>query len=349
MESKINLQKGELIEEQLRNYFLNSGYYVARGIKYNYRENAITDIDLFLYGRFSSLSRERINVDIKNKRTPKALERILWTIGLREVLKFEKCIVATTEKKEEIRSFASENSVLLLDGTFLNKLEELPSSRLVEEELIKLLSQFKSYNQFKNKDWGSIYNSSKSKLLNELDFSGFNSDMVLLKYFLGKCYDIQKKEVACRCVYLITSHILIILDYIIKELVFLDADSKGKRLNDGLKFGNLGKLGIEKTIDMAIKISGSNKSVNYIKDLFASLPTDILKEYFSKNENTKNIFNYAKQFEVLGFNRHVVNPNELSIELKSLLGLFIDYSELNRKKIYEMFSPSLEGTTDRLV
>ena len=34
MEKQTELFKGELMEEKLRLYFLNNGYYVARGIKY---------------------------------------------------------------------------------------------------------------------------------------------------------------------------------------------------------------------------------------------------------------------------------------------------------------------------
>ena len=53
MEKQTELFKGELMEEKLRLYFLNNGYYVARGIKYVFEGNEITDIDLFLYGRVS--------------------------------------------------------------------------------------------------------------------------------------------------------------------------------------------------------------------------------------------------------------------------------------------------------
>ena len=57
MENQPQLFKGELLEEKLRSYFLNNGYYVVRGAKYSYKGHDITDIDLLLYGRVSSLSR----------------------------------------------------------------------------------------------------------------------------------------------------------------------------------------------------------------------------------------------------------------------------------------------------
>ena len=53
MENQTTLFKGELMEELLRNYFHNLGYYVVRGIKYKYENFDITDVDLYLYGRLS--------------------------------------------------------------------------------------------------------------------------------------------------------------------------------------------------------------------------------------------------------------------------------------------------------
>lgn len=102
------------MEELLRNYFLNLGYYVIRGVKYKYEGFDITDVDLYLYGRSSSLTRERINVDIKNKKTPQAFERILWVNGLKELLKFDSCIVATTDQRSVINAFGHLHNLSLI-------------------------------------------------------------------------------------------------------------------------------------------------------------------------------------------------------------------------------------------
>ena len=119
MENQTELFKGELMEEKLRHYFLSNGYYVARGVKYNFEGNEITDIDLFLYGRSSSIARERINVDIKNKKTPKAFERILWAKGLQVLLKFDSCVVATKDTRELIRNYGLKHNTVIFDGNFL--------------------------------------------------------------------------------------------------------------------------------------------------------------------------------------------------------------------------------------
>lgn len=71
------LSKGPKMEELLRNYFLKAGYYVVRGVPFIYEGFDITDIDLWLYGRASSVSREITIVDIKNRKTPQAIEKNL--------------------------------------------------------------------------------------------------------------------------------------------------------------------------------------------------------------------------------------------------------------------------------
>ncbi|WP_206206140.1 hypothetical protein, partial [Pseudomonas viridiflava] len=68
------LLKGPAAEEAIRNYFLSIGYFVVRGCAFKYNQFDVTDIDLFLYGKSSAFSRERLNADIKNKKTPQALE-----------------------------------------------------------------------------------------------------------------------------------------------------------------------------------------------------------------------------------------------------------------------------------
>ena len=81
MDETKGIKKGYQMEENLRNYFLEMGYFVVRGVKYNFKDTEGTDIDLFLYNRPTILSRERINVDIKNKKTPQAMERIFVAKG----------------------------------------------------------------------------------------------------------------------------------------------------------------------------------------------------------------------------------------------------------------------------
>ncbi len=340
MEEEITLFKGELMEEKLRLYFLNNGYYVLRGVKYNYQDNEITDIDLFLYGRVSGLTRERINVEIKNKKTPKAFERIIWAKGLQKLLRFENCIVATTDKRESLREYGLKHDIIILDGNFINKLSYNTKDRNTEEEILESFSKIKSLKTFQNQSWRNIYENSKSRLLSELDFSGYNTTLLTLSYFLLKCFDKQKKESALKCVYLIMSHSLIMLDFILKDIAFLEPALRQEGLSDGFNYGNLGRSGVNRTIEMAVKISNSKISASVIKKSLNSSQTDILKEYFSKSEVSRNLFHWAIELEKIAFGKVLVSPSELASNLKGVLGIYIDYFKINRKDFFEIYESS---------
>ncbi len=334
MENKIS--KGELLEEQLRIYFLNLGYFVVRGVKYKYENNDITDVDLFLYDRSSTLSRERINVDIKNKKAPQAFERILWANGLKKLLKFDKCIVATTDNRTLIQKFGLMHDTIVLDGNFISKLKKNNvENRLSEEDFLNLLSKHKSYKNFANKDWRFIYEQSKSKLLNELDYSGFNSNLFVLKYLIEKIItDIQRRDDAVRFFYAIISHLLIMMDFILKDITFLESTQKNEKLIEGLNYGNLGKEGVDEIITISVALSG--KTRNYFYENFNSTQYNILSDFFSKNEVLKNVFVWAKSFEILTYNKDFASPNNLDPYLRAVISVFLDYFEIDRKTFFDL-------------
>lgn len=337
-EKQQTLFKGELMEELLRNYFINLGYYVARGVKYRYENNDVTDVDLYLYGRASSLTRERINVDIKNKKSPQAFERILWANGLMKLLNLNRCIVATTDIKPSVHSFGKLHDTTILDGTFLAKIRSTPIiDRLSEDELLTDLSRFKSHKIYPNKDWRYVYEGSKSRLLSELDFSGFNSTVGDITYAIDKILtDKQKKHTAARLLYVLLSHMLIIIDYLLKDIAFLEQSEREKKLSSGFKFGNLGKEGIDKIIAMAVSISG-NKSAGSIMKSLDAIPTDILKDFFSKSETTKNIFQWAKEFEQAAFNKVLPVPDSLPSHLKGMISVILDFHNVDRRNFFDSF------------
>lgn len=90
----------------MRNYFLKAGCYVVRGVPFVYEGFDVTDIDLWLYSRASSVSREITLVDSKNKKTPQAIERIFWVQGLCIATKATNAIVATTDNAKKLKILA---------------------------------------------------------------------------------------------------------------------------------------------------------------------------------------------------------------------------------------------------
>jgi hypothetical protein len=141
----------------------------------------------------------------------------------------------------------------------------------------------------------------------------------------------------------VLSHMLIIIDFIVKDIAFLDTLDREKKLSDGFKFGNLGKDGVDKIISMAVQIAGNKSANSFLKSL-ESIPTEILKEFFSKNENTKNLFNWSKEFEQLGYKRQFINPDQIEAPLKGVISVMLDFAKIERKKFFDTFPKPIQRT-----
>ncbi len=328
------MDKGASMEETLRTFFLNQGFFVVRGLKYRFHNNDVTDVDLYLYKRVSSLTRQRINVDIKNKKSPQALERILWANGLKTLLKFDECIVATTDERPYLREFGSLHNTQILDNKFLQNLKQFAAEdRISEEDLMLELGQIQSYNTFK-RDWRFIYEESKSRLLSAHDYSGFNETVNLIQYLLKKVVlHGSKRPIVYRILYAAISHLLIIADYILKDLVLLDEKKRKEELAEGFRFGNLGKDGINKIISIAKSISG--KSSTGITRSLQELPVEILAEFFGKGETIRNIFVWALAFEKHAFATNLLTPIDLDPHLRGVIAVLLDFSNVGRNTFFD--------------
>ena len=127
---------------------------------------------------------------------------------------------------------------------------------------------------------------------------------------------------------------IIIMDFILKDIAFLEQKDRESKLSIGLKYGNLGKEGIDKIISMAMHISGVT-SANTIMKSLDSIPVDILKDFFSKNENAKKAFGWAKELSILAFSSTLIYPNEIESSLKGVLSVILDFLSIDRKTFFE--------------
>lgn len=338
---KKKLDKGMLTEEILRIYFLKAGYYVARGVQFVYQGLEVTDIDLWLYSRASSISREITIVDIKNKKTPQAIERIFWVHGLKQAVKATKAVVATTEKRKEVKEFGQEIGVLVLDGQFLSKikkLEEALSDRLTNEEFSDSINKYSL--QKLDGDWKGKMTECKSLLSKELSFDSANYWLQKANFFAEQAMvKPNQTETALRCFYLICSYIALAIDYLLQEISFLENDEKINLLTEGFTYGSKGKLGTNALLDMSMSLvegySDGGKAISNqvraeLKQQFSSLSTPILGEFFGKVDIGKQTFQIAKEFELLAMQRSFQSHEHSSIELRSMIGCLLDFWEINR-------------------
>jgi hypothetical protein len=352
------LSKGYLLEELLRRYFIKSGYYTVRGVPFVYDGFEVTDIDIWLYDRPSSVSRHRIIVDCKNRNTPKAVERIFWTKGLQDVLAVDQAIVATTDKRPTATAFGREHNVLILDGTFLGRLQKSSEGfeeRLTEEQFVELLAAYRPTKE--GGDWKGRIRASKRPLIAGLGYNAINLWLSEAKYFAEQAQIIAiHREIACRVLYLLMSYIAIAFDFVMKDLSFSESAGKLSALNDGLRHGSQGAAGTKHILGLTMGlieqfapeqraiIPGIRERFN--RDLDA-LPTKVLAEYFAKAGVAQELFTVAKDLEAAAYATVFVPPDGLTVSAKGIMGVAFDFWGLDRKKLFQQgfaVSPMVEPT-----
>ncbi|HEJ4442249.1 TPA: hypothetical protein ACXJS9_002690 [Pseudomonas aeruginosa] len=341
------LPKGPKMEELLRSYFLKAGYYVARGVPFVYEGFDVTDIDLWLYSRTSSVSREVALVDAKNKKTPQAIERIFWVQGLRIATKATNAIVATTEKRQEVKDFGRELGVLVLDGSFLGKLaksEDPNATRLSDEEFFARINDYTLSKL--DGDWRGRIVLSKSLLAKSLSFDSCNEWLGQGRFFAEQSITKgTQRETALRCLYLVCSFIAIAIDYSMKELSFHEQSERSELIKDGFTYGSRGSSGLKKVLNVAMALveehandgpAISRQVRTSVEKQLAQLNTSILGDFFSKNDVTRTLFSVAREFEQLAMARDFNSHSTASIELRSTLFCLLDYWGVDRVMFSEL-------------
>lgn len=339
--------KGYLMEEDLRNYFLKSGYYVVRGVPVKYDGFDVTDIDLWLYARTSSLSREIAIVDIKNKKTPQAIERIFWVYGLKTVVNADHAIVATTERRTSIKEFGKKLNILVLDGNFLSKLHrntQVPNPRLTEEDFYSQLSDYELAKV--DGDWKGAIDDAKSCLAKGLSFDTCN-ELISIANFFANCILTRPSRVrlATRCFYVVCSYIAICLDYVQKEYSFLEPHERQAFVMQGFSFGSMGESGLDKMLQVSMGLvkqfvpdgaATANRLQTNIKLSLNEMRTGILAEYFSSNSVCKSLFFTGKELELRAKASDGIELEPMSVEAKSLIACFCDFWNIERKPFLDL-------------
>jgi hypothetical protein len=326
------LTKGEALEEQLRAYFLELGYYVVRGSKFKFLDVEVTDIDLWLYHRTTPIARERVNVDIKNKVRPNAVERIIVAKGIMNILQYDRCIVATTDKREDVVQFGEKNGVRVLNGNFLNKIRGKKIERLTEEDLYSLLKN--QYSKLTT-NWVAFYENAKSRMLDNADFVVANFILDDIKDVLQHVYSNQQmQESLLRLLYILISNLYIAVDFLLKDMAFIEAPAKNKNLEEGFRYGVVGENNIKVRLESIAPKLG--RTVPEVISILSKSSVDILRDFFGSNDVAKKLFSNAKEFENIAFSKEFSTPSKISAELRGALGLLCDFSNIDRKLILSL-------------
>jgi hypothetical protein len=339
-------QKGPLLEEIVREYFSKQGFYALRGVKVQFEGEEVTDIDVWLYGRQSASVRTRIIVDAKNRKSPKAFERILWTRGLQLAMGCDRAIVATTDGGAKAVKFARQQKVSLLSTKFLTKLEKRLSAteadRISAEELTQLILLYP--NQKEDGDWIRRIKEAKSAVVSLSGYPAFNSAIASFKFFAERAETRpQLREQAVRCAFFTAALACVALDSALSEVVYEEVSERSMSIERGVTYGDSGDGRVRASIGFVLEVI-SNGMANgravasqvegALNQLFEGVRADIIAEHFSKEHNASTLFGVAKELDEHAHLKQSDKIQELSVEAKSVLGVLADFVGAKRTVLF---------------
>ena len=235
--------KGELAEEALAEYFRLAGFFAVRGIPFRHEGADLTDLDVWLYERGAGMSRRRFIVDSKNKKTPKVVERIFWTSGLRDALELDGAYVASTSPREETEKLARRVNVTLIDVTALTRgtsSEGITSAtRLAKEAVDRVLAQIDK--EHEGKEWRAHRDDLVASVI--MGFGGGTANVALrsARFFVEQAQSAangsKMREAAHRMFYFALSFAAIALDYVAAKNAFQPIGQRKSDLEDVLRYG----------------------------------------------------------------------------------------------------------------
>jgi hypothetical protein len=341
--------KGEVAEETLAEYFRAAGFFAVRGIPFRHEGADLTDLDVWLYERGAGVSRRRFIVDSKNKKTPKVVERIFWTSGLRDALEMDGAFVASTSPREETQKIARRVNVGLIDITALartNGGEEIHAKiRLTKEELDWLLSQMDK--EHESKQWRSTRDELVASVI--MAFGGGTANVALraAKFYgeqaLSSAPGSRTRETAQRMLYLSLSFAAISFDFISARNAFQPLAQRRADLEDTLRFGT-DPQETKKRISLAVDLvrgylpngpAVSNQLRAKIDEATAIMPVDIMAEVVMKMAGKGHLFEVGRTFDKAAYDVQLPALADLGTDARSFAGAVFDYFGIDRVKIVE--------------
>jgi hypothetical protein len=350
--------KGYDLEEMLRAYFLRAGFYVVRAVALQHAGEDLTDVDIWLYERPTGSSRRRQIVDAKSKNRPKAVERLLWTKGLAELLEVDGAYVATTDSRPMLRRIAKQLSVALLDGGDLRRISESEKvaypDRLTEEEFQSAVARFDRARR--DKIVQTLYADIKSSLIDGFGAATINRALDAFSTASSLTTSLHPNsddaELAIRLSYFAASIVALSIDFVISEFSFRTVDERRVALVNAIRFGNPDEAEGRERIVLAMGLlrkygpggeaTGRAVETAIMKDL-QNIPAEIVGDYVEKHVRHDDLFQISKRLEHIAFSKVVPSFDALSSEEKSFLGAILDFAGIDRSRFAQSWISTKSG------
>ncbi len=340
--------KGAVLEEVLRAYFLRAGFFVIRGVPFRFADEDLTDVDLWLYERPTGTSRRVQICDIKYKQRPKAVERIFWTSGLADALEADGAYVATTDKRKSLRSVAEKLDLQLIDGTDIQRIQSsqtvLYTERIGDEQLIQELQSVDK--EFRNKK----LQEARIDILSALS-EGFGAPSAVraLEGFgrlaaaaVSYHPDSKAARAAGRLAYLAAAITCESLDYVSVGAAFRTLDERRELILNAVRLGALSNEDGQQTLKLALALvekyapGGKGTAIaveTSLKKDLERIPAEIVADQAVRLLKADQLFLTGRELEMASYHAALPPFDALSVQTKSMLGALLDYAGVDRERL----------------
>lgn len=330
------LAKGAGLEELVRAYFARQGFVAIRSVSIQFEEEEVTDVDVWLYGRQGGGVRTRALVDVKDKKSPKAFERIMWARGMQLALNCDRAVVATTDTNTKVTRFAQQQKVALLTAAYLRHWsgdDDVLKERLSLEELTESIQFYDGHKQ--DGDWLKQIAAAKSAVVSLAPYPAFNKAIASFRFFAERAATRpQHREQALRGAFLSAALACMALDAALERLSFEEPKARYNLLYSGITYGDAGDNRVQNSIDTVLSVISrgvkngralARQTRDALEEMFAGVRAEIIAEFFAKEQNAAHLFPVARELEGRAHARSRESLIGLSVEAKSLIGVFADF------------------------
>ena len=362
MTAKKTGKKGFETEELLRSYFLTAGFFVVRGILLKHGGETLTDVDLWVYERSTTLARRRTVIDVKDNQEPKAAERLYFIKGLAEILKVEGAGVATSDGRPALRDLAHRNGVLWLDNKDLQRLkasQRLLSPQRITDEALKQMIAAADRGRA-SKVFCDTYESIKASVADRFGPACANTALDGFSIFAKLAIEAHPNSdaaiLAGRLTYFSLAIVAAALDFYSAETALRPYADRLANMTDAIRFGDNVKSTTEQMrwTEAAIREFGPEGGglATMVRERFESalraVPAEGLAEVVVKMEPNGKLFEAAKIFESAAYSNPVPAFDDFHLDARSFLGAALDFIGMQRLTFAKAWGPSqnLDKTID---
>lgn len=340
--------KGYQFEDALKIYFWRAGYFVVRGVPYRLEGEEVTDVDLWLYERPAALTRRRLIVDAKNRKSPKVFERLIWSKGLQAALGLDGAIVASSDRRPSAKRLAKSLNVILLDGDAATKRvlnEQLRNADQISsiefEAAVKRVDASR-----RTSEWRLHLNNARASMIDGIGVRSTNTNLNICKFFGEQVLSAHPRsehaEVALRLFYFSAALAAISLDYMLADQAFQTQDERRRSIIGSIRFGNSETSALPSPVRAAVALArqyadnGAAVAKQIEHGFFGqadSIPAEIIAEYVARIATLETLFDVAREIELASMGTRLSSYDEMSNEAKSLLGVLLDFNGISRERI----------------